>query len=104
VQQLLAKAAARGANMGSIVARLLAILDAVPASELEAAVAQAVASDTPHVGAVRQILDVHRAERGQPPAVTARVSSNPRAAQVVVQPHDLKHYDRVHKEPNDEGR
>jgi hypothetical protein len=85
--------------MGSIVSRLLTILDAVTASELEAAVAQAIASDTPHVGAVRQILDVHRAERGQPPAVTARVSGNPRAAQVVVQTHDLKHYDRVHKEP-----
>jgi transposase len=98
-QQLLAAAAARGANMGSIVSRLLTILDAVTASELEAAVAQAIASGTPHVGAVRQILDVHRAERGQPPAVGARVSSNPRAAQVVVQPHDLKHYDRVHKEP-----
>jgi transposase len=97
-QQLLADAAARGANMGSVVARLLALLDAVPASELEAAVAQAIVSDTPHVGAVRQILDVHRAERGQPPAVSARVSSNPRASQVVVQPHDLKHYDRVHKE------
>jgi transposase len=98
-QQLLAAAAARGANMGSIVARLLNLLDAVPASELEAAVAQAIASDTPHVGAVRQILDVHRAERGHPPAVSARVSSNPRASQVVVQPHDLKHYDGVHKEP-----
>jgi hypothetical protein len=99
-QQLLAAAAARGANMGSIVSRLLTILDASTASELEAAVAQAVASDTPHVGAVRQILDVHRAGRGQPPAVSARVSANPRAAQVVVQLHDLKHYDKVHKEPS----
>jgi hypothetical protein len=61
-------------------------------------VAQAIISETPHVGAVRQVLDLHRAKRGQPPAVAARVSSNPRAAQVVVQPHDLKHYDRVHKE------
>jgi hypothetical protein len=48
---------------------------------------------------VRQILDVHRAERGHPPAVSARISSNPRASQVVVQPHDLKHYDGVHREP-----
>jgi len=103
-QQLLEAAALRGANMGNVVSRLLAILDAVRASELEAAVAQAIASGTPHVGAVRQILDVHRAERGQPPAITARVSSNPRAAQVVVQPHDLKRYDGFHKEDRDEER
>lgn len=103
-QQLLATAATRGANMGSVVTRLLAILDAVPASELEAAVAQAIANDTPHVGAVRQILDVQRAERGRPPAVAARVSSNTRAAEVVVQPHDLKNYDGVHKESDDEER
>ena len=102
-QLLLDAAAVRGSNMGSVVSRLLVILDAVPASELEAAVAQAIASGTPHVGAVRQILDVHRAERGQPPAVAARVSSNPRAAQVVVQPHDLKRYDGVHKESSDEN-
>jgi transposase len=101
-EQLLAGAAERGANLGSIISRLLVLLDAVSAVELEAAVAQAVAHNTPHVGAVRQILDLRRAERGQPPAVVSRVTSHPRAAQVVVQPHDLAHYDQVNQEPDDE--
>jgi transposase len=98
VERLLARAAERGANLGNMTARLLAVLDAVPAAELEAAVAEAVAHDAHHVGAVRQILDLRRAQRGQPPAVVARFST-PRAAQVVVQPHNLADYDRVNQEP-----
>lgn len=102
VEQLFARAAERGANLGNMTARLLAVLEAVPAAELEAAVAEAVAHDAHHVGAVRQILDLRRAQRGQPPAVVARFST-PRAAQVVVQPHNLADYDRVNQEPGHES-
>lgn len=102
VEQLFARAAERGANLGNMTARLLAVLEAVPAAELEAAVAEAVAHDAHHVGAVRQILDMRRAQRGQPPAVVARFST-PRAAQVVVQPHNLADYDRVNQEPGHES-
>lgn len=101
-ERLLVLAAERGANLGNITARLLAILDAVPAAELESAVAEAVARQTPHVGAVRQVLDLHRAQRGQPPAVVARFSAHPRAAQIVVQPHDLAHYDQIRQEQDHE--
>jgi transposase len=95
-RRLLALAAERGANLGNITARLLVLLDVVGAAELEGALVEAVARDAPHVGAVRQVLDRRRAERGQPPPVIPRLS--PRAAAVVVRPHPLTTYDRLHEE------
>jgi len=97
-ESLIARAAERGGNLGNLTARLLALLDAVPAAELDAAVAEAVVRDTPTVGAVRQILDRHRAERGAPPAVLHRFTT--RAGDVVVRPHDLAKYDALHGELN----
>jgi hypothetical protein len=90
------RAAERGGNLGNITARLLAVLDAVPATELDSAVAEAVERDTPTVGAVRQILDRHRAERGMPPAVVHRFTT--RAGDVAVRPHDLAAYDALRKD------
>lgn len=99
---LLGRAAERGANLGNITARLLAVLDAVPAAEFETAVAEAVAQDAPSVGAVRQILDRIRADRGQPPAVVSRFTTNPRAGNIVVRPHSLASYDHLSKDPTDD--
>jgi hypothetical protein len=53
-EPFMVRAAERGGNLGNITARLLAILEAVRAAELDTAVAEAVARDTPTVGAVRQ--------------------------------------------------
>lgn len=97
-EPLIARAAERGGNLGTLTARLLALLDAVPAAELDAAVAEAVVRDIPTVGAVRQILDRHRAERGAPPAVVHRFTT--RAGDVVVRPHDLATYDALRGDPN----
>jgi hypothetical protein len=99
---LLERAAERGGNLGNITARLLVLLDTVPAAELDGAITEAVARDAPHVGAVQQILERRRAERGEPPPVVARFSTNPRAAALIVRPHALSSYDRLHKEPTDE--
>ena len=88
------RAAERGGNLGNITARLLALLDATPAAELDLAVAEAVDRNTPTVGAVRQILDRHRAERGAPPPVVHRFTT--RAGDIVVRPHDLAAYDALH--------
>jgi transposase len=102
--RLLDLAALRGANLGNITSRLLATLAAVPAAELESAVSEAVERDTPTVGAVRQILDLRRAERGQPPPVVPRFVSNPRASEVVVQPHDLALYDHLDQDKDHDDR
>ena len=101
-KSLLERAAERGGNLGNITSRLLVLLDVVPAAELDIAITEAIAKGATHVGAVQQILDRRRAERGEPPPVVPRFSTNPRAAAVVVRPHALSSYDRLHKEPTDE--
>ena len=93
-EALLARAAERGANLGSITSRLLRLLEAVPAAELEEAVAEAVARDMPTVGAVRQILEQKRAALGKPPAVLTRFTAA-KAAEVVVKDHRLDSYDQI---------
>jgi hypothetical protein len=100
-EALMIRAAERGGNLGNITARLLATLDAVPAAELDAAVAEAVERDTPTVGAVRQILDRHRAERGMPPAVVHRFTTR---AGDIVRPHSLAAYDALHKDTDDDDQ
>jgi transposase len=97
---LLSLAAERGGNPGSIVARLLVLLKQVGATELEAAIADAVARDIPTVGAVRQVLDRRQAERGLPPPVPIRVSTNERASRVTVKNHSLSTYDQLNRTPN----
>ena len=96
--RLLIKAAERGLNLGNTTARLLAVLDVVSAAELDEAIAEAVERDAPTVGAVRQILDRKRAERGVPPAVISRFTTNPKAADVVVRDHPLSSYDHLRED------
>jgi hypothetical protein len=93
-------AAERGGNIGSITRRLLALLDQVGPSELEAAVAQAIEQDVPTIGAVRQILDRRLTERGLPPPVSVLVS--PKAAAVTVRNHALTSYDALKKRTDNE--
>lgn len=100
-ERLLARAAERGLNLGSMTARLLVMLQAVPAAELELAIAEAVRRDLPTLGAVRQALDQQRAAAGKPPAVITRFAAA-KAATVVVQPHRLETYDQIHQETQDD--
>lgn len=93
-QALLARAAERGANLGSVTSRLLRLLEVVSAAELEEAVAEAVARDMPTLGAVRQVLEQKRAALGKPPAVLTRFSTA-KAADVFVTNHRLDTYDQI---------
>lgn len=104
-EKLLEVAATRGGNLGNITSRLLAILEAVPAAELEQAVAQAVAQGGCSVGAVRHVLDNLRALRGKPPAVVPRFAANERAQSVFVRAHNLADYDDLTtEEPTDDNQ
>ncbi len=97
VEALLARAAERGLNLGSMTARLLVMLQAVTAAELELAIAEAVRRDLPTLGAVRQALDQQRAAAGKPQAVITRFATT-KAANVAVQPHRLDSYDQIQQE------
>ena len=97
-QALLRIVAERGDNVGSTIARLLGLLDAVGAAELEEALVEVLEHDTIHVGAVRQVIDRRRSERNLPPPVSIPVTRG-QHADVVVTPHALATYDTLKKEP-----
>ncbi len=92
---LFAELATRQANFGAATTALVRLLDSYGAAELETAVAEAIEHGAPHVGAVRQILDHRRCEKGRPPALGAQITSDPRVRDLVVRPHDLASYDRI---------
>jgi transposase len=97
-QAFLRALAERGGNVGSTTARLLQLLDAVGAVELDHALCEALERNAVHVGAVRQIVDRRRSERGLPPPVSIPVTRGDHAA-LVITPHSLATYDTLKKEP-----
>jgi transposase len=99
---LLVAIAERGGNLGSATWTLCKLLDTEPAASLDAAIAQALAHRTPHLGAVRHLLDRARKDRGQPPAVEPHLPADPRLEGLVVRPHSLATYDRLQRSTDDE--
>jgi transposase len=101
-QKLLGIVAERGGNLGSYTRRLNQLLERFSATELDDAIAAALARNTPHLGAVRQLLDQARADRNQPPPVRIQLPSNPRLDRLVVRPHSLASYDSLRKDKSDD--
>jgi hypothetical protein len=100
---LLARAAERGHNLGSITAALGRLLDRYGAAELQAAIEAALAADVPHPNAVRLALERRRQERNEPPPVAVALPAHVAARDVAVAPHRLEPYDQLtaphHVEP-----
>jgi transposase len=108
-RELLRLVAERGGNIGRTTFGLTRVLEAHSAEEVDAAVAEALARDTPHVGAVRQALDRARAARGEPPPLSLHLPHSPKLEGLVVRPHALSTYDQLtkntsDKEPSDDDR
>ena len=99
---LLARAAERGHNLGSITAALGRLLDRYGAAELQAAIEAALAADVPHPNAVRLALERRRRERHQPPPVAVALPAHVAARDVAVTPHRLETYDQLTEPPHDE--
>lgn len=93
-QAFLRALADRGENIGFAVKRLLALLDAVGADELEEALVEALERDAVHLGSVQQVIDRRRSERGLPPPVTIPLA-RPEHANLVIRPHALSTYDAL---------
>jgi transposase len=98
-QKLLALVAERGGNIGSLTRRLSLLLERFSAAELDDAISRALTQGTPHLGAVRQLLDKSRSDRGEPPPVRLPLPDDPRLDRLVVQPHSLATYDQLRKGP-----
>jgi len=94
--------AERGGNLGSATWGLSKLLDTERADHLDAAIAESLARGTPHLGAVRHLLDRARSRRGQPPAVEPHLPADPRLEGLIVRPHPLSTYDQLHRRTDDE--
>jgi len=94
-RELLTEAAARGQNLGSLTAALLRLLDHYGATELEAAIGEALARGVPHPNAVRLALERRRENREQDPPLAVELPEDPRVKKLVVRPHKLDDYDQL---------
>ena len=92
---LFERTAQRGAQLGVLTRGLIALLDAHGASALEAAIAHALTLPVPHLGTVRQLLDVERQRRNQPPALPIALPDDPRVRDLQVRAHSLNDYQQL---------
>ncbi len=90
---LLEQAAERGDNLGTITASLLRLLDRYGATELQAAIEEALSRGVPHPNAVRLALERRREAAGLPPPIAVPLPTHLKARDTPVQPHSLDHYD-----------
>ncbi len=94
-RELLTRAAERGDNLGSITAALLRLLARYGATELEAAITEALGRGVPHPNAVRLSLERRREQRHQPPPLAVTLPDDKRVRDLVVRPHNLDDYDQL---------
>lgn len=96
-KELYALLAQRGEKLASATAALLRLLDQYGAADLECAVAEALAKDSPHPHTVRLVLE--RNHQGQAPSLPLPLPDDARRLRdYVVRPHDLDSYDALIQE------
>jgi hypothetical protein len=96
------RAAARGSNLGSITLGLLRLLDRFGATELQAAIQEALAQGAPHQHSVRIALERRREARQALPPISMHFPDHVRAKDTFVQPHRLDTYDTLTEFRNDD--
>lgn len=92
-RRLLEAIADAGGNLGGSTISLLRQLDVFGPEALTVAVREAVDRDTPHLHAVRLLLDRNRAAAGRPPPVPVDLPDDLRRRDAPVRPHRLSTYD-----------
>ncbi|HVA32775.1 MAG TPA: IS21 family transposase [Candidatus Baltobacteraceae bacterium] len=101
-RELLMQAAARGSNLGSITLGLLRLLDRFGATELQAAIEEALAQGAPHQHSVRIALERRREARQALPPIAMLFPDHVRAKDTFVKPHRLDTYDTLTEVRNDD--
>ncbi len=102
-ERLLAGAARRGDNLGTVVAALLRLLDAYGAAELEAAIGEALERGVPHPNAVRLSLTRRRELRDRPPPIPVELPEEAKLRDIAVRDHDLGGYDGLAELPDEDS-
>ena len=74
---------------------LIALLDSHGASALQRALVTALDTPAPHLGTVRQRLDVERHRRNPPPALPLVLPDDPRIRDLHVRAHSLNDYQQL---------
>jgi hypothetical protein len=90
----LTRAAQRNLNLGSIVSRLLVLLDEYGPAELQAALVEINERGVLHVHSVRQLLEQNRHASGRRPATPVELPDEKLRA-ITVRPHSLDAYDEL---------
>jgi hypothetical protein len=101
-RDLLVRAGERGENLGTITAALLRLLESYGATELQAAIEEALGRGVPHPNAVRLALERRREARRLPPPLPVRLPEHVRARDVLVAPQRLDPYDQLTEDKDDE--
>lgn len=94
-RELLRRLAERGENLGSATAALLRLLQTYGAAELESALEEALAHESPNPHAVRLVLERRQQQRDEPPRLPVELPDDPRVREIVVKPHALGSYDQL---------
>jgi transposase len=92
---LLELVAHRGGNLGNVTARLLRYVDLYGATAVERAIDEAIKRDTPHVTAVRFLLERERRAQNRPVPIGIELPDDPRIRDLSVRPHALSSYDNI---------
>jgi transposase len=101
-QQLFSAVARRGGNLGGLTRGLIPLLDRFGAQALEHGIAEALEHDTPHLPALRHILDRNHHAQGKLPPIAVALPKDPRVRDLVVNPHALDTYDQLAEDNDDE--
>ena len=92
---LLEQIASRGLPLGRVIRELQEMLYAYGQAPLVDAISEALTNDSPHMHAVRQVLERTRHEQGKPPPLPLSLPDDPRVKNLVVTPHRLSTYDNL---------
>lgn len=101
-ETFLSEAAKAGYALRSIIRGLEDLLDRHETSLLERAMAEALERGVPHLNAVQITLDRLLEEARKEPPVALHLTAAQRARDVLVRPHDLKTYDQLVGETDEE--
>lgn len=99
-RRLLEIMAERGEPLGSRAAALLGLLERFPASEVSAAITEVIARDTPHLSAIRQVLDRRLHEKESYPMVPIPLPE--KVKNLTIRPQQLDLYDDIHREKSND--
>jgi len=93
--EFLKRIAARQLNLRSTTAALVELLDRYGPANLEAALAEVLKLEAPHLHGVRHVLERERQRRGLPPPMPLPLPDDLRLRNLTVRPHPLAGYDEL---------